>query len=259
MRIAFFGDVVGRSGRRGLARIVRTLRKSTDVIVANCENAAHGKGVSPRVAEELRDAGIDVLTSGNHVWHDRSIIPYLDESTRLIRPLNLPPGTPGRGWTVVAEQDRSPVAVVNLIGRVFMGPADCPFRAVEAVLDEVARITPIIIVDMHAEATSEKVALARFLDGKVTAVVGTHTHVQTADEGILSAGTASITDVGMCGPRDSVLGVRTDRAIQRFRSPVSQRFEVAEGESLVQGVTIDVDAESGRAQSIARIREIVQL
>lgn len=260
MRIAFFGDVVGRPGRAAVMAVVPRFRREqgVDFVVANCENAAHGKGVSPRIAEELRDAGIDVLTSGNHVWSDRTIVPYLGESRRLLRPLNLPPGTPGRGWTIVARAGGASVAVVNLIGRVFMGPCDCPFRAVDAALEEIAPSTSIILVDMHAEATSEKGAMAQYLDGRVSAVVGSHTHVQTADEAVLAKGTAMLTDAGMCGPERSVLGVRIDKAIERFVTQLPVRLDVAEGEAIVQGALIDVDDATGRAVGIERIQERVK-
>ena len=259
MRIVFLGDIVGRPGRQAVARVLQRLKRELDVdlVIANCENAANGKGVTPRVAEELRDAGIDVLTSGNHVWHDRAIVPYLEESSRLLRPYNLPPGTPGRGWTVVRTAAGREVAILNLIGRVFMGPAECPFRAADAALAEIAARTPVIVVDMHAEATSEKGAVARYLDGRITAIIGTHTHVQTADEMVLSGGTAMLTDAGMCGPVESVLGVRTDRVIQRFLTALPVRFDVADGPTIVQGAVIELADGTGRATSIARIQERV--
>src|SRR5262245_6209489 len=218
MRIAFFGDVVGRPGRRGLAIALRELRRrqSIDFVIANGENAAGGKGIDPGSAEELQDAGVDVITTGNHVWQIREIVGYLTENARLLRPLNFAPGTPGDGAVVRTARNGVSVAVVNLIGRVFMGPADCPFRAVGAKLPELRAQTPIVVVDMHAEATSEKVGMGRFLDGRVTAVIGSHTHVQTADEEVLPGGTAVLTDAGMCGPMDSILGIRSDRVIERF-------------------------------------------
>lgn len=257
MRIAFFGDVVGRPGRRAVAIVLRRLRReqSLDFVVANGENAAGGKGIDPGSAEELQDAGVDVITTGNHVWQNREIIPYLAENGRVLRPLNFAPDTPGHGWVVREARDGSRVAVVNVIGRVFMGPADCPFRSVEALLPEIRSATPVIVVDMHAEATSEKVGMGRFLDGRVTAVLGSHTHVQTADETILAGGTAVLSDAGMCGPEDSILGVRTDRVLERFLRQMPVRFEVASGPVLVQGAIVDVDASTGRATAIARIRE----
>ena len=258
MRIAFLGDIVGRPGRTAVAAIIGGLRKDRGVqlVVANCENASHGKGVSPRVAEELRDTGIDVLTSGNHVWNDRAIVPYLQESSRLLRPFNLPPGTPGRGWTVI-ESPAGPLAVLNLIGRVFMGSADCPFRAADVALAEIAGQATAILVDIHAEATSEKGAIARYLDGRVSAVIGSHTHVQTADDMVLEGGTAVLTDAGMCGPVRSVLGVRADRVIERFLTQRPVRFDVADGPAIVQGAIVDIDEKTGRATAIVRVQERV--
>ena len=227
-------------------------------MVANGENASNGKGINPRGAEELRDAGVDVITSGNHIWQSRDIVPYLDENHRLLRPLNYAPGVPGVGWTVRPARKGGPaVAVINLIGRTFMPPAACPFWAVEEILPAVRQETPVIFVDMHGEATSEKVGMGWFLDGKVSAVVGSHTHVQTADETILPGGTAYLTDAGMCGPEHSVLGVRTEQVLQRFRSQMPVRFDVAPGPVMVQGAVVEIDQETGRATSIVRLRERV--
>lgn len=262
MRLLFLGDVVGRPGRRAVAHVLPRLVASEDVhfVVVNCENASGGKGIDPRSAEELHGAGVDVLTSGNHVWQNRDIIAYMRENDRLLRPLNFPRGVPGIGWTVQpARRKGVAVGVLNLIGRVFMTPVDCPFRAGVEAVEELRRQTPVILVDMHAEATSEKVGMGRFLDGKVSAVVGSHTHVQTADETILSGGTAFLTDAGMCGPEESVLGVRTEQVLQRFLDQMPVRFEVASGPVLVQGALIDVDEVTGRASGIQRIRERVQV
>ena len=259
MRLVFFGDVVGRPGRRAVGVVLRELRRQSaiDFVVANVENTAGGKGVDPGSAEEMQDAGVDVLTTGNHVWQNRDIVPYLKENGRLLRPLNFAPGVPGEGWVVRAARDGTPVAVVNLIGRVFMGPADCPFRAAEAIVPKLRQQAAVVLVDMHAEATSEKVGMARFLDGRVSAVVGSHTHVQTSDESILPGGTAALTDAGMCGPEDSILGMRTDRVLERFLSQMPVRFEVASGPVMVQGAVIDVDETTGRATAIRRLRERV--
>jgi 2',3'-cyclic-nucleotide 2'-phosphodiesterase len=259
MRIAFFGDVVGRPGRRALAIVARRLRRDESLcfVVANGENAAGGKGIDVASAEEIQDAGVDVITTGNHVWQHREIIPYLDENRRVLRPLNFAPGTPGAGWVSRPARNGMAVAVVNLIGRVFMGPADCPFRAIEAELPEIHQAARVVIVDMHAEATSEKVGMARFLDGRVSAVVGSHTHVQTSDEDVLPGGTAALTDAGMCGPEESILGVRTDRVLERFLKQTPVRFEVASGPTLVQGAIIDLDEKTGKATGIRRIRERV--
>jgi 2',3'-cyclic-nucleotide 2'-phosphodiesterase len=261
MRILFLGDVVGRPGRRGVTSLLPRLiaRETIGFVVANCENAAGGKGVDPDAAEELYDAGVDVLTSGNHIWQHRTIVPYMAEDRRLLRPLNFPRGVPGRGWTVhVGRRAPVPVGVVNLIGRVFMGAADCPFAAADAALDELRGETAIIVVDMHGEATSEKVAMGRFLDGRVSAVLGSHTHVQTADDGILPGGTAYLTDAGMCGPEASVLGMKTEGVIRRFLTQMPTRFEVATGVVLIQGALVDVDESSGRATAIRRVRERVE-
>ncbi len=260
MRLLFLGDVVGRPGRRALAALVPRLAAQEDIefVIANCENASGGKGVDPRSADELHETGVDVLTSGNHVWQNREIVPYMRESGRLLRPLNFPPGVPGVGWTVQkARRSEARVAVLNLIGRVFMAPVDCPFRAADEALADIRREASIVFVDMHAEATSEKVAMGRFLDGRVSAVVGSHTHIQTADETVLPGGSAYLTDAGMCGPEDSVLGVRTDRVVERFLTQMPTRFEVAAGAVLVQGAVIDIDGETGRARSIRRVRERV--
>jgi 2',3'-cyclic-nucleotide 2'-phosphodiesterase len=260
MRLLFLGDVVGRPGRRAVATVLKRMlaAREVDFVIANCENASGGKGINPRGAEELRDAGVDVLTTGNHVWNNREIVPYIKENGRLIRPLNFPPGVPGAGWTVrTARRSSVRVGVVNLIGRVFMGPADCPFRAVEAVLPEVRSQSDVVVVDMHGEATSEKVGMGRFLDGRVSAVLGSHTHVQTADEQVLPGGTAHLTDAGMCGPEESILGVRVDRVLGRFLDQMPARFDVADGAVLVQGAVVDVDEQTGRARSIVRVRERV--
>ena len=260
MRLLFLGDVVGRPGRRALAAVVPRFRREEGVgfVVANCENASGGKGIDPDSAEELYDAGVDVLTSGNHIWQNREIVPYLQENARLLRPANFPRGVPGRGWTVhPARGSGEAVGVLNLIGRVFMAPADCPFQAALGAIQVLQQQARIILVDMHGEATSEKVGMGRFLDGKVSAVIGSHTHVQTADESILPGGTAHMSDAGMCGPEDSILGVKTDQVLRRFLTQMPTRFEVASGPVLVQGALVEVDETSGRATAIRRIRERV--
>jgi 2',3'-cyclic-nucleotide 2'-phosphodiesterase len=262
MRVLFLGDVVGRPGRRALTTLLPRLaaREGIHFTIANGENAAGGKGIDPRSAEELRDAGVDVLTTGNHVWQNRDIIPYMRETDRLLRPLNFARDVPGIGWTVqnVRRSDVR-VGVVNLIGRVFMQPAECPFQAGAAAVEELRRHTTVIVVDMHAEATSEKVGMGRFLDGKVSAVLGSHTHIQTADEAILPGGTAYLTDAGMCGPEDSVLGIKTEPVLQRFLTQMPTRFDLASGAVLVQGAIVDVDEATGRASAIRRLRERVEV
>ncbi|MCC6850315.1 MAG: TIGR00282 family metallophosphoesterase [Deltaproteobacteria bacterium] len=260
MRLAFFGDIVGKPGRRAVGRILPALRSAEgiDFVVGNAENAAGGVGVDPGSARELFAAGFNVLTSGNHVWAKRQIVEYIADSDVLLRPANFAPGVPGWGYTVKAGPGGESVAVVNLIGRVFMGAYECPFRAADAALAAVRDRARVVVVDMHAEATSEKVAMGWYLDGRASAVVGSHTHVQTADERILPGGTAYVTDVGMCGPMDSVIGVNREQALRRFLTQMPTRFEVADGRVLVQGVIVDVDGASGTAIAIRRIREVVE-
>lgn len=256
MRVLFVGDVVGRPGREAVARLLPALRTelSVDLAIVNGENAAGGAGLTAELAHELRAAGADVVTNGNHVWDQRSFAQEIDQLDFAIRPLNLPPGNPGRGWIL-----KDGALVVNAIGRVFMAAYDDPFRAVDAVLDELGDRAPAIrILDWHAEATSEKVAMGWHLDGRFSAVLGSHTHVPTADARVLPGGTAFVADTGMVGPRDSVLGVRTDIILERFRTMRSRRFEVAEGAVIFNSVLVDVDASTGRARSIERIDRTIE-
>lgn len=260
MRILFLGDVVGRPGRRAIGQRLPRLVADEGVqfVVANGENISGGKGIDPDGAEELFAAGVDVVTTGNHVWRNPSIIAYMRESGRVLRPANFPPGVPGIGWTVQpARRSETRVGVLNLIGRVFMEPADCPFRTADEALAGLAREASVIFVDMHGEATSEKVGMGRYLDGRVSAVVGSHTHVQTADESILPGGTAHLSDAGMCGPEDSILGVKVEPVLRRFLTQMPTRFEVASGPVLLQGALVDVDESTGRATAIRRVRERV--
>ncbi|MBI3768994.1 MAG: TIGR00282 family metallophosphoesterase [Deltaproteobacteria bacterium] len=261
MRLLFLGDVVGKPGRRAVVESVPHLLTTAgaDLVIANCENASGGVGVDPRAASELLEAGVDVLTSGNHIWAKRDIVDYLRDSDVLLRPLNFVPGSPGRGFTVRRSRSGIEVGVVNLIGRVFMGNYDCPFRAVDAALESLRGRVRVVVVDMHAEATSEKVAMGWYLDGRVSAVIGSHTHVQTADERILPEGTAYLSDAGMCGPRDSVIGVKRQLVLDRFLTQMPTRFEVAAGPALLQGALVDVDEESGRARAITRIQQTVEV
>ena len=229
MRILTIGDIVGRSGRRALKELLPSIiaEKEVDFVVANGENAAGGSGLTSAVVEELLGWGADAITSGDHIWKNKGVYEIIDEESRLIRPENYPQGCPGRGWVFFKEKG---VGVINVMGRVFMGQSDCPFRAAYNAVEELRSLTRVIIVDFHAEATSEKVALSRYLDGRVSAVVGTHTHVQTSDERILAGGTAAITDLGMTGPHDSVIGVKEEQVIKRFLSCQPLRFEVAKGD-----------------------------
>ncbi len=260
MRILFLGDIVGKPGRRAVGAVLPRLidRERLDLVIANCENVAGTAGVDPKSVRELLAAGVHVLTSGNHVWRDKAVVEFIASEPRLLRPENFPPRVPGRGWTVIETADGTPVAVANLIGRVFMDSVDCPFRAAEAVLPELRARARTIIVDMHAEATSEKGAMGWLLNGQVSAVVGSHTHVQTADECLLPGGTAFITDAGMCGPVDSVLGIKKDLVVQRFLTHMPVRFEVASGPVALRGVIVDVDPHTGRALGIRRVQEIFE-
>jgi hypothetical protein len=222
--------------------------------VANGENAAGGTGITPVIASEFFDLGIDVLTSGNHIWAKKEILPFLDEEERLLRPANYPDRVPGRGAGIFRLGNGKKIGVLNIEGRVFMRNLECPFRVSEKEAKKLKEETPVILVDFHAEATSEKVALAWFLNGKVSAVVGTHTHVQTADERILSGGTAYITDVGMTGPLASVIGIRRQIVLERFLTQVPVKFDVATEEIELQGVILEVDEQTGKSRSIERVR-----
>jgi hypothetical protein len=257
MEILFVADVFGRPGRdallEGLARARR--RGAPDFTVVNGENAAGGFGLTPDIARSFLEAGADVVTTGNHVWDKREIYPFLDEEPRLLRPDNYPPGNPGSGvWT--GEIGGVPGAVVNLEGRVFMKKIDCPFRRLDALLaDERVAGARVVIVDFHAEATAEKVAMGRYADGRVTAVLGTHTHVPSADARVLPGGTAYVTDAGMTGPHGGVIGVRPEAAIDRFLRQTPNRFEVSIEDVRFQGVRLEVDPVTGRARSIERVDE----
>lgn len=257
MKILFIGDVVGRVGREAVAALLPGLidRHAIDFTIANCENAAGGIGVTEKTGDELLSLGVDALTSGNHVWDKRDAYDYVGACARLARPANYPPGAPGRGTLVLSASNGRRVGVVNLQGRVFMQQIDCPFRTGAVLVQEVARETPVVIVDIHAEATAEKQALGWHLAGRATAVIGTHTHIQTADERILDGHTAYITDAGMTGPVDSVIGIRKELSIARFVTQLPQRFAVAPGDAVLCGVVLDVDEATGAARSIERIAE----
>jgi hypothetical protein len=256
MKILFIGDIVGKPGRRALRQGLPDLidRLKTDFVIANVENAAGGFGITKTVGEEILSIGVDVMTSGNHIWDKKDVLAYIPKEDRLLRPANYPPGAPGSGSIVVKSASGKNVAVLNLAGRVFMPPLDCPFRTAEQELAALRKETDIIIVDMHAEATSEKYAMGFFLQGKVSAVIGTHTHVQTADERILAEHTAFINDVGMTGPAESIIGVKKDIIIGKFLSQVPARFETASGPAMLSGVILEVNEKSGAATSIQRLQ-----
>lgn len=255
VRILFIGDIVGSPGRTAISRELHRLvdRHAVDLVVANGENAAGGFGITPDTAAELYRQGIHLLTSGNHIWDKKDNSGFLDREDRIIRPLNYPPGTPGRGSTVLETPAGIKVGVLNLEGRVYMKNLDCPFRCADAELELLKRQTDIILVDFHAETTSEKASLGWYLDGRVSAVVGTHTHVQTADERILSNGTAYITDVGMTGSFDSVIGVDKHQAIQRFLTQQPVKFDIPKKDLRINAVVIGVEVKTGKAVSIERI------
>jgi 2',3'-cyclic-nucleotide 2'-phosphodiesterase len=252
MRALLVGDVVGGVGMRALLTRLPGLREEhrPDVVVVNCENAAAGAGTSPRQAQDLLDAGVDVLTGGNHTLRKPEIYPMLEAEPRMLRPANIAVRAPGRGIATV-ETAAGPVSVVNLMGAVFMTVSESPFRIIDELVERARRDAAIVLVDFHAEATSEKVAMAHHLDGRVTAVVGTHTHVQTADARVFPRGTAYVTDLGMTGPHDSVIGVRAETILQRFLTGSPGRFEPADGGVLVQGAVVEADPATGRATSIA--------
>ena len=255
MNVLMIGDVFGESGRAAAVKLIPRLRQehAIDMCVLNVENAAGGFGVTPPMCRQFLEAGADVMTSGNHIWDKREIVEYITKENLLLRPANFPAGTPGSGHiTLKAGPHR--VAVLNLMGRVFMNPIDCPFRKADELVPELRKETPIILVDMHAEATSESVAMGWHLDGRVSAVVGTHRHVQTADERVLPGGTAYITDLGMTGPTDGVIGVDRDLILQRFMNQMPVRFEPARGPAALHGVVIVVDPDTGRASDIRRLR-----
>ena len=255
MEIRFIGDIVGKPGRALIRNAVAQLvaRCEIDLVVANVENAAGGNGITREIGETIRDQGIDVMTTGNHVWDKREALDYIEIEPRLIRPANFPQGAPGAGHVVTKSRRGDSVAVINVMGRVFMAPLDNPFAVVRDVIATVRQEARVIFVDFHAEATSEKIAMGWHLDGQVTAVVGTHTHVQSADERVLPAGTAYITDVGMTGPHDSVIGVDKQVVLKRFLTGMPGRFNTASGDPRLHGVIVTADADTGRATSIERL------
>jgi metallophosphoesterase (TIGR00282 family) len=255
MKILFIGDIVGKPGRRAVKELLPGIVEENriDFVIGNCENAAAGFGVTGEIVEELYGRHMDVLTSGNHIWDKKEILDTVEDDQTLLRPANYPPGVPGRGCAVVPTRGGIHVGVLNLAGRIFMQSLDCPFRTADRELEQLKKRARVIIVDMHAEATSEKIALGWYLDGRVTAVLGTHTHVQTADERILPGGTACITDAGMTGPFDSVIGIKKDSILQRFLLQMPNKFDIAKGDVRLQGVIVECDSASGRATAINRV------
>jgi 2',3'-cyclic-nucleotide 2'-phosphodiesterase len=257
LRLLFLGDIIGEPGRRAVIEMLPTLKSAweLDFVVVNGENVAAGRGITPKLAIDLLRCGAAVITTGDHVWDQKDIVSFIDTEPRLLRPINYPEGTPG-GGSIVLETAKGKVGVINVQGRTFMLPAlENPFRRVWDEVEQIREQTPVIFVDVHAETTSEKIALGRFLDGKVSVVAGTHTHVQTADDQIFPGGTAFICDVGMCGPTESVLGREIQPIVQRFYTSMPVNFPVAKGEVKLHGLMVDIDEQSGRAMSVQRVAE----
>jgi hypothetical protein len=255
VKILFIADIIGEPGRKTVNKILNELKKKENIefTIANAENAAGGFGLTKNVAEEIINSGVEVLTLGNHVWDRKEIKDIIDDQ-RILRPANYPPFTPGKGYNFYFSNQKTEISVVNLMGRVYMPDLDCPFRCMDTLIPEIKKETNLIIVDFHAEITSEKQALGWYLDGKVSAVIGTHTHVQTADERILPEGTAYITDCGMTGPRDSVIGIKKEIILKKYLTQIPLRFEVAAKDLIFSAVIIDLDEKSGKATNIKRLQ-----
>ncbi len=258
MKILYIGDIMGEPGRRAVGRMVPRVvsQRQVDVVIGNGENVAGGFGITPELAEELFEMGLSVITTGNHAWDKKEILDYFPREPRLLRPANYPVGVPGNGSYVVETPGGEKLGVLQLMGRAYMPTLDCPFQVAKREVARLKRETAAVLVDMHAEATSEKMAMGHYLDGDVIAVVGTHTHVQTADEQILPKGTAYLTDIGMTGPLHGVIGVKKELAIEKFLTGMPKRFEVASGPTVFCAVLIEVDAQLGKAIAIERIRVI---
>lgn len=254
MKLLLVGDVVGRTGRKAFNRYTREIKKEKgiDLVIVNGENSAGGKGISRKSLDELYNGGADIVTSGNHIWDNREIYNFIDDEPYLVRPANYPQGAPGKGWCIYETRSAN-LAVINMSGRAFMPDMDCPFQKIEDILDEIGDQADIFVLDFHAETTSEKMAMGFYLDGRVQAVVGTHTHIQTADSRILPEGTAYITDLGMVGPWNSILGVKSDIIIKKFTTCMPARFEVAEGPAVYSALVVDIDTNTKKATSVERI------
>jgi metallophosphoesterase (TIGR00282 family) len=256
MKILFIGDIVGKVGRVATKALLPSIvsKYKIDFVIANGENSAGGFGITEKIATELFNFGINAITTGNHVWDKKEFVPQIAKMDRVLRPLNYPPGVPGFGSLLYTLPNALKVAVINLSGRVFMSNFDCPFRVGKEEVEKIRRETKIILIDFHGEATSEKIAFGYYMDGKVSAVVGTHTHVQTADEKILPGGTAYITDVGMTGPSHSVIGIEVEQIIERFLTSMPMRFETAKGEAIFSALVIEIDDESGASSAVQRLQ-----
>lgn len=257
MKALFMGDIVGKPGRETVSGLLAGIVKKNGIscVIANAENAAGGSGITPQIAEELFGYGVHVITSGDHVWKRREILEVINTEGNILRPLNYPKGAPGSGSCVIELEGGVKIGVINLVGRVFMQAVECPFRTVKEEIEKIRKTTPNIFVDIHAEATSEKIALGWYINGLVTALMGTHTHVQTADEKILPGGTAYITDTGMTGPFHSVIGRKKEQIIERFLTQMPTRFEMAEDDNWINAVIIDFNEKTGKANSITRLQK----
>ncbi len=256
MKVLLIGDIVGKTGRQAVKNLLPNLtdRYKIDFVIANGENAAGGFGITEKTASEIFDSGVHIITTGNHVWDKKETVPYISKENRILRPINFPPNTPGAGSIIFTLPNKEKIAVMNVSGRVFMNTLDCPFRVGKAEVEKLQETTNIIIIDFHAEATSEKIAFGYYMDGMVSAVIGTHTHVQTADEKILPGGTAYITDVGMTGPQTSVIGIEKEQIVERFLSQMPRKYEVAGGKTLLSAVIVEIDGKSGKATAIQRLQ-----
>lgn len=253
MKILIVGDIVGNPGRKCLKAYLDKYRNKYDFVIVNGENAAAGFGITNKLCDEILSWGVDVITSGNHIWDKKEIYDYLDRTDRVLRPLNYPKGVPGRGYSILETKKGDKIAVVSLQGRVFMPPIDCPFQKSSEAIKEIRKNCKYIIVDFHAEATSEKIALANYLDGKISVLYGTHTHVQTADNQILTEGTGFISDVGMTGSQNGIIGMKKESIIPKFLNALPQRFEIAEGNEKLNGIEVELDRETGECKKIERI------
>lgn len=256
MKVLFIGDIVGRVGRVATKALLPSIvdRYKIDLVIANGENLAGGFGLTEKTVAEVLNCGVHIITTGNHIWDKKEFIPQISKENRVLRPLNYPPKVPGYGSIIYPLSDGRKVAVINLSGRVFMSNMDCPFRTGIEEVERLSNITNVIIIDFHAEATSEKIAFGYFMDGKVSAVIGTHTHVQTADEKVLPGGTAYITDVGMTGPYNSIIGIEKEQIIQRFLTNMPIRFETAKGEGIFSAVVIEINETTGKSTAIQRLQ-----
>ena len=256
MKVLFIGDIVGKIGRQAVKNLLPNLvnRYKIDAVIANGENAAGGFGITEKTAEDLFNCGVHIITTGNHVWDKKEAVQYIFKENRILRPLNYPPGVPGYGSIIYTLPNKEKIAVMNVSGRVFMNNLDCPFRSGRDEAEKLKKSANVVLIDFHAEATSEKIAFGYYMDGIVSAVIGTHTHVQTADEKILPGGTAYITDAGMTGPQDSVIGIEKEQIVERFLSHMPRKYDVAGGKGILSGVVIEIDEKSGKAGAIQRLQ-----